>query len=240
MIAIVLAAGVSSRLRPLTNNTPKCLLPVGGTPLLARTLSALQQSGIERCILVTGYHAAMVEKFVLDLALPLAVDFVFNAEYGQTNNNYSLWLASTQATGKDILLLDADILFAPELLIRLIDDPHPNALLLRPGDHLGDEEIKVQLDQNGRVVKIGKNVLPLDAVGESIGIEKFSAATAARLFNILAERKDRYEFYEASFQQLIDEGATLFTVDAGNFPCIEIDTPDDLAAAERLARPLKT
>ena len=55
MTGIILAAGISSRLRPLTNETPKCLLPVGGTPLLERTLRSLEQSGIRECVIVTGY-----------------------------------------------------------------------------------------------------------------------------------------------------------------------------------------
>jgi choline kinase len=86
------------------------------------------------------------------------------------------------------------------------------------------------------VRNIGKDIDPRSASGESLGIEKFSPATTAHLFRVLESRKDRYEFYEASFQEMIDQGITLYTVESGNDPCIEIDTPDDLFAAELLAR----
>ncbi len=83
-----------------------------------------------------------------------------------------------------------------------------------------------------------KRSIPKCAAGESVGIEKFDAPTAARLFEILGRRKDRNEFYEASFQELIDGGCSVYAVDNGAYGCMEIDTPHDLAVAQRLATTL--
>jgi choline kinase len=107
---------------------------------------------------------------------------------------------------------------------------------MRTGGTLGAEEIKVELDGSGAIVRIGKDVDPGCAAGESIGIEKFSAPAARALFGILGRRKERYEFYEASFQELIGQGTRLAAVPAGGLACIEIDTPQDLEAARLLAR----
>ena len=236
MIAVLLAAGVSSRLRPLTNDIPKSLLHVGGTPLLQRVLRSLQDSGIRECVIVTGYFKEKIETFVRSLSLSLSVCFVENPLFATTGNNYSLWCARPFVDGKDIVMLDADILFDPKLLTLLLASPHPNALILRRIGHLGEEEIKVSMDRAGAVSRIGKDVDPGSAAGESIGIEKFSAASTLALFRILDRRKAIHEFYEASFQEMIDQGTEIHAVDSAGFPCLEIDTFEDLAAAQALAQ----
>ena len=235
MTAVLLAAGISSRLRPLTDATPKSLLPVGGKPLLQRTLEILQRFGVQRCIIVTGYLNEMLESFVRPLPLDLEISFVHNPLFSSTNNNYSLWLSQSALNGDALLLLDADILFDRRILGRLLKSPHADVMVMRRSNELGHEEIKVELNSHGRVVRIGKEVDPQKAAGESLGIEKFSAATAQKLFATLGRRKDRNEFYEASFQEIIDAGAEFYTVESGEFPCIEIDTPEDYALADRLA-----
>lgn len=235
MTGIILAAGISSRLRPLTNDTPKCLLPVGGIPLLERTLRSLVWSGIDECVIVTGYYQEKVKQFASALNLSLKIDFRFNPQFASTNNNYSLWMAGQAVAGRDILLLDADILFDRRLIPFLLEARHENALVMRSSKILGQEEIKLELDEPGRILRIGKEIDPGRAAGESVGIEKFSAAAASRLFEILDRRKAKYEFYEASFQEMIDGGCPVYAVDSGEYGCMEIDTPEDLATAQRLA-----
>jgi choline kinase len=236
MIAVILAAGISSRLRPLTYAMPKPLLSVAGRPLLQRTLESLAANGIDRCVIVTGYRAPMIERFVGALESPVRVSFIHNPHFATTNNNYSLWLTKGAVLGQELLLLDADILFGKGILTRLLESPYTDALVMRRTHHPGPEEIKVELDAAGRVRCIGKDIDPRSATGESLGIERFSLATAAHLFRVLDGRKHRYEFYEASFQEMIDQGVAIYAVDSGTDPCIEIDTPDDLRAAELLAQ----
>jgi len=239
MIGVILAAGISSRLRPLTDTTPKSLLSVGGRPLLQRALEAFCDSDIRRCVIVTGYRREMIERFVAKLRPPLDISFVYNERYLTTNNNYSLWLAG-KAVKEAMVMMDADILFDRRILTGLLASDHTDALIIRMTDHIGNEEIKVQLDNERRVVRIGKDIPPRAASGESLGIEKFSATGAQRLFSILEKRKDRDEFYEASFQEMIETGAKLFAVDTAGYPCMEIDTPEDLVAAAQLSLSLTT
>ncbi len=236
MTGVILAAGIALRLRPLTEALPKSLLPVGGKPLLQRSLEALSYAGIERCVIVTGYLCEMIEDFVTTLHPTIEVEFIHNPAFAETNNNYSLWLTRPAVSGDEIVLLDADILFHHDILTRLLSSAHADALVMRTTTSLGHEEIKCELDRDGAVVRIGKHLDPKKAAGESLGIEKFSAAVAARLFDVLAHRHVYDEFYEASFQELIDEGVRIYAVDSGGLPCVEIDTADDLAAAEQLAQ----
>jgi choline kinase len=236
---VILAAGIASRLRPLTEHTPKCLLSVGGKPLLQRNLEALHHNGIRQCLIVTGYLAEQIESFVRGLGLPMEIEFIRNPVFDQTNNNYSLWLTRDAVRGDDIVLLDGDILFDRRILTRLLASPHADALILRECDHLGAEEIKCTLDAQGAVIQIGKQLDPKASAGESLGIEKFSAATTSKLFEVLAHRHVHNEFYEASFQEMIDNGARVFTVSTDGLACTEIDTPSDLTAAEAIAARLE-
>jgi len=235
MTALILAAGSGSRLRPFTDTMPKCLLHVGGRPLLQRTLESLAGTGVHRAIIVAGYRHEQVRTFVATLALPFPVICLLNERYASTANTYSLWIAAPECAGQEILILDSDILFHRGIITRLADAPHENVMALREDAQTGDEEIKIVCAADGRILRVGKDIDARAARGESIGIERFSSRAASRLFGILAERRELDEFYEASFQELIDQGTPVHAVSCGSFPCIEIDTPDDLRAAQLLA-----
>lgn len=161
---------------------------------------------------------------------------VLNPRFASTQNNYSLWLALRECRNREIILLDADVLFAPEILPLLLGTSHRNALVLKTHSTLSDEEIKVASNPDGRVTAIGKHLDPAASAGESIGIEKFSAESTGILHDILERRKSRQEFYEASFQEMIDQGHPLYAVDSSPYACIEIDTPADIASAEQLVQ----
>lgn len=236
LTAVILAAGVSSRLRPLTDAAPKSLLHVGGVPLLERNLRALEICGLENVVIVTGYLSAVLEEFVSSRRRSLEVAYVHNPSYASTNNNYSLWLALEHLRSGPILLLDADILYHPDILRALLSTDWPDGLVIRTSGALGDEEIKVRLNHAGCVAEIGKHVDPRRAAGESLGIEKFSAEATARLHGILTQRRTLNEFYEAAFQEMIDAGTCIRVVPTGGLPCMEIDTPEDLAQADEVAR----
>ena len=143
MKAIILAAGIASRLRPLTNDRPKCLLKIGDRSLLERTIDALLENNIREIIIVTGYLHDMLETFVQTRYPSLNVKFIHNELYSSTNNIYSLWLALPKVLQeKEIILLDSDILFDPLMIKILLDASHDNCLAL-DSHKLGEEEIKV-------------------------------------------------------------------------------------------------
>jgi len=234
---VILAAGVASRLRPLTESRPKCLLDVGGKTILALTLENLVAAGIRDIVMVTGYREDQIRKFVATHFPTLDVAFVTNERFATTNNSYSLWLSRPAVGGDGILLLDSDIVFDRRIPGLLLEAREPDCLAMVRGKSLGDEEIKVKLGAGARVLRIGKDVRPAEAAGESIGIEKMSAPFMDRLYSILdrtiLDRKTVHLFYEAAFQEAIDAGAVMTAIDVGTLPCIEIDTPDDLESARR-------
>lgn len=237
MKAVILAAGMASRLRPFTDKTPKCLLDAGGKKILELTVENLLSCNLRQIVIVTGYLERQIREFMAERFPDLKVTYIHNKSYASTNNIYSLWLVKDAVQDDDMLMMDSDIVFDKQIILRLIDSGCRNCLALKRHD-LGDEEIKVKADPDGRVVKISKEVNPREAAGESIGIELFEKDTVWELFTIL-DRKIVSEnnintFYETAFEELVDSGNEIHIVDCTPYFCMEIDTPEDLKKARHL------
>ena len=236
MKAVILAAGMASRLRPLTLNTPKCLLKVGARPLLQRSMDALIQSGITEFVIVTGYLHGMIEDFVKEqYGDGISVKFIHNDVFDSTNNIYSLWLARPEADNEDFLLLDSDLLYDPEIPRMALACEADNVLTLIKHD-LGEEEMKVVTDANGVIKEISKTCNPADATGESLGIEKIGKAYSAALYKELEVmmQKEHLEnkFYELAFERLIPQGHTYKVLDVTRYFSCELDTVEDFENAK--------
>ena len=234
MKAVILAAGIASRLRPLTNHSPKCLLQIGSSCLLKKTLDALIENNIRNIVIVTGYLHEMIESFVAEHYPELEVEFIYNERYESTNNIYSLWMTKKAVSNDAVLLLDSDILFDPEIIAKLIESPYPNCLALNQHE-LGEEEIKVIADSSGKIKEISKTCSIEAAIGESIGIEKMSKEFLAVLFKeldaMILERNQINVFYEAAFENIITQGAEFYAVDTSSLFSMELDTVEDFNTA---------
>lgn len=236
MIAVILAAGMASRLRPLTDHCPKCLLQVGQRTLLQRTVDALVANGVDELVVVTGYRSEMIEDFLKVHYPALKLHFIHNADYSSTNNIYSLYLTRERVEGKPFLLLDSDILFDPVIIARLLQ--HPETTLAVNNHELGDEEIKVIVDGQNRIQEISKVCSIADAIGESVGIEKmnadYSAALFAELVPMMEQERQVNVFYEKAFERLIPQGYCFTATDTTDLFSIELDTVEDFERAQEL------
>ena len=233
MIGVILAAGMAKRLRPLTDEKPKCLLEVGGKTLLQRTVDAMISAGVKEFVVVTGYRENMIREF-LTVNYPLSIiNFIDNVDYEHNNNIFSLWLAMQQLHGQEVLLMDSDILCDPEAVRRVAKKTNP-ALAMQQHE-LGEEEMKIVVDKAGRITEISKTCNPADAIGESVGIEKMTAEYTEAIYQEL--RKMILDevlidiFYERAFERLIPQGHTFEVVDTTDLFSYELDTPEDLAKA---------
>jgi L-glutamine-phosphate cytidylyltransferase len=234
MTAVILAAGRSTRLRPLCDFVPKGLLPVDGVPMLRRSIRNLVRVGVSELVIVTGFEEGKLRRAVRAWFPGLSVEFVYNRDFATTNNADSLLLAKSAVAGSPFLLLDSDIVYDFEIAERALAAGE-TCLALRPSRTLGAEEVKVETDGDGRVLAIGKDVHPACAAGESVGIEWFSAEASTALFDTLERRIVTEglvgEYYEASFQDMIDRGCAMRAFDITPHYASEIDTSEDLDAA---------
>ncbi|MDE6266318.1 MAG: phosphocholine cytidylyltransferase family protein [Muribaculaceae bacterium] len=239
MIGVILAAGMARRLRPLTDKCPKCLLKVGKRSLLHRTVDAMIAAGVDRLIVVTGYKGQMIVDELESLFPLLEKVFVNNADYENNNNIFSLWMTRPYVDGKQFLLADSDILLDPVLIKRVVDEG-PSSIALNRHE-LGDEEMKIVVDDAMNVIRITKQCNPAEAIGESVGIEYISAAYSSALFAELEQMIEREglkdKFYELAFERLIPQGHRFRAVDTTELFSMELDTPQDFEQATSIVPP---
>jgi choline kinase len=230
-----LNAGEGKRLRPLTLETPKCLLAVGNNTILENQLSNLIDCGITDIIMVLGYLSEKIMEFAKRKFPNLNFKFIFNEEYAKTNTVYSLRLALKEVKD-DFILLNGDVFFHSEILRRLIDCKYKTCLAVCK-HKLGEEEVKVLL-KDDLVISIGKHLEPSKADGEFIGVAKFSKnennLLAAKIDEILKNSDGVTCYFEAAVNLMLND-LGVFAVDISKFPSVEIDTHEDLMRARKLA-----
>jgi len=231
--ALILAAGTGTRLSPLTDNSHKCLARVNGVPILGRQLSALERWGFDRLVIVVGHAGQRIRDYVARRGTRLKVEYIENPRYATTNNIYSLWLAR-DLVDEPFVLLECDLFFETRLIGRMLR-PDTIAVAKREPWMQGTT---VSLDSASRVAAF--------RLGGASGTGKFPLKTvniyslSLRSWHQMARRLDDYvtqgrvnEYYEVVFRDMVDEGVlSLFSVLFDNGCWYEIDTPDDLRAAE--------
>ncbi|RKY63591.1 MAG: hypothetical protein DRQ02_12465 [Candidatus Latescibacterota bacterium] len=227
MKAIILAAGIGRRLLPLTENKPKALLEVGGKPLLYYQLEYIQKKiDLKDVYIVSGHCGKLIENFAP------ACPIIENQRYENTNNIYSLWLMK-DIIKEEFILFNSDVLFHEKILDKIIKSNFENAIVVDDYKELGDEEMKVILNNN-KLVEISKYIDPKKATGEYIGISKFSKNGAKILFNKIDELIKQgkvNEWYEEAFAEIIND-LSIYGVSTDGLPWIEIDDFTDLKNAQ--------
>ena len=165
------------RLGELTNDNTKCMLEVNGTRLINRTLDAIAAVGIKRAILVVGYKAENVKRWVGQSYNGIEIVYVENPIYDQTNNIYSLFLAKEHLLNDDTILLESDLIFEPCVLSRIIDEPYPNLALVDKYESWMDGTV-VTLDERlkikGFFTKEEFRYSDIDSYYKTVNIYKFS------------------------------------------------------------------
>lgn len=233
MKAVILAAGVGKRLGAVTGNRPKCLIEIGGRSLLLRYLDALLDVGVKTVVLVVGHRQELIQAAVGEAYRGLAVRYVVNEQY-QRGSLYSLWLA--RATfDDDLLIMDADVLCPASFMTRLVNSPHPNALLIDETVRQ-DEEERMAVIRNGRVMALTKRLPPQppDLLGEGVGFLKVtrrdseSLVAAMEPFVKKGDLDMEYEDTWEAFFRAVPVGYETI----GGQPWIEIDFPEDITRAE--------
>lgn len=238
MKAIILAAGVGSRIRPMTDNCPKSLLRINGKTILEMMISNLQDCGINEIVFVLGYLQEQIKEFVKTDFPNLNARYITNERYAETNTGFSLMLAKDLIGESAFIKFDADVVFDKEILQRLIECDYENCLCIDKNINLDAEEIKVIVEDENRIVKASKTVNPKEAVGESIGIEKISRETAKLLFSelelMMQDKQHHQEYYEGAYERLIEKNVPFHALNISGLRWTEIDTHEDFATAEKM------
>jgi choline kinase len=230
MKGIILAAGKGTRLNGGVNR-PKCLVEIGGITLLHRQILALRASGVSEIVVVVGFEADRVRRESGE-----GICFVENPQFAETSSLYSLWLARDHLAD-GFVVLNSDVLFHPQVLDDFLKSAPDDALLIAYSDHttspLGDEEMKVKV-RDGMVVDITKEMDPLEADGENVGIVKFGAKGAQRVVCLLDDligKGFQREWAPRAFLEFASH-SPLHAISTKGYPWIEIDFPEDYKRAK--------
>ena len=233
--ALLLAAGSGNRLQPLTDSIPKCLIEINGRPILGRLIDNLCDNGFKRLVIVVGYMDHCIRRFVNEYAGDLTIEFITNPLYQMTNNIYSLWLARNKIQ-ESFLLVESDLVFESSQLEGLL---YPNKIAIscmRPWM----SGTTITMDSLNRVQAFGisSNGYTEGTRYKTVNIYSLSDSTwrkvVERLELHISSGKVK-EYYEVVFKEMIADGS--LSMDGVFFDperWYEIDTPADLANAERI------
>jgi len=169
--ALILAAGLGSRLGEKTETLPKALVPVRGEPILSWQMKALLQQGIGPIGIVVGHCGEKIVSFVRELFPTAAVSFIWNRDYRESNSSWSFWLARPWIGEESYLHLNCDVLFSHDLLRRLLSSPQPNLIAVRLDVPMGGRLEHVALEGD-RIVEMSITRTPR-SVGKAFGLAKF-------------------------------------------------------------------
>lgn len=237
MKAVMLAAGLGSRLGKDGDFPPKVLLRFGGATLLERHVRILRHLGVSEMVIAVGYNADMIGTELARIGASGFVRTVLNPDYVQGAIT-TLWALRDELRGdQPILMMDGDVLYDQRLMARLMSSRLENCLLFDRQIEPGEEPVKICL-ADGAIVDFGKRpTVPHDAFGEWVGFTRFSAAQARRIPEFTGpyiERGDTGQIYEVALRDLlIASPRNLFGIeDITGLPWIEIDFQADVDLAE--------
>jgi choline kinase len=187
MKLFILAAGVGSRLYPLTKNTPKSLLDLGdGTTLLERQIeNAIHSKYIDEVIIITGYKTEQIEAKVKDLEKKIKITIVYNPFYDVSNNLISLWCAH-HLMNDDFIITNGDNIYKDTVYDKIIQAASEKKdtiqITLDYKDHYDDDDMKITFDGNGHISRIHKDIPTENAKAESVGLVVVKGSKSKKIF----------------------------------------------------------
>lgn len=226
--AIILAAGTGSRLYPLTKETSKGLLDIGGTRPLVRLVDMLKAHGVRDIVVAVGYQKEKIKE-----ALGSEVRFHEFSDF-KTKNNLHTLLSMKDELNDHTLVLYADLIFEPEVLKRALAHTGDMALVVdTSGLRPGSPQVKIE---NDRITKIDKS----DSTCNFLGITKLSQAGAQKLVAEMALLREPNAYYSDAINSLIQNGYAVAHIDIAGTKWIEIDSPEDIEPAKKLIREISS
>ena len=236
MKIIVLAAGKGTRLRPLTDNVPKCMVPLKGKPLIDYQLDLFKSKSISDITIVGGY--------LIDKLKSKNVNLITNKAYATTNMVHSLFCAEKELND-DIIISYGDIVYRDKVLQKLIESNENISVVVdenwkeywqaRMDDPLTDAEtLKIK---DGNIIELGKKPYSYnDIEGQYIGLIKFSKEIVKKIIpfyngldkNIDYDGNNFNNMYMTTFLSLLGENISPLKPIFINNGWVEVDCPEDL------------
>jgi choline kinase len=186
VIAVILAAGLGIRLRPLTHRVPKGLIEIGGKTLLEHSIENLSIYGISKTIIVIGHLGEMIKGKFNENYMGMEISYVENTKYSKTGSMYSFSM-TRDFIDDDVIILDGDLLYEHIAIKNILTSGSDDCTIVTNISGSGDE-VYVCADKSARLSWLGKNIPANSApLGEFIGITKLSRMFLDKLFDNAAD-----------------------------------------------------
>lgn len=232
MKAVILAAGLGTRLRPITKEVPKCMVPVNGIRIIDKQIDNLLSNGVEEIYVVDGYKAEVLAEH-LKANFP-QVHIVSNPRYAETNNMYSLYLTSKFVKGEEFMLMNADVYYDSNIIAGMLKGEKLSKIACDRSQYL-EESMKITLDGD-KINHISKKISEADHYAVSIDVYRISAEDSKVLFKEVEDtiegRKDENSWTEVALDNIFPKTSFKPYVIEGRW--FEIDNHDDLHKAEEI------
>ena len=238
-LAVFLLAGGGIRLKPYTNDIPKCLVPVNDQKLLIRMLDFLQIGGIEKVILVIGYQGEKIRSLISNNYGVMDIQYIHNKDWETTNNVVSLNLAVPNIK-EDFILLEGDLIFTWDAFKYML---FPDKIAVSNYKSYMDGTV-VDIDKNSNVIEF---ILKADKshkanihdLYKTVNIYSFSYNAFNKFvvpeLNYLVKSGQKHVYYEQAIAKAVSENKYLLkAVNFSKTLWYEIDTEEDLINAEKL------
>ncbi len=249
MIGVILAAGMGTRLMPLTKDIPKALLKINNVTLLERMIKNCIQADITKFIIIVGYNGEKVEKLSKSLEdkYNIKIKTIRNEKYDITNTSVSTYLASTYIEKEDLddfILVNGDNVVDPLIIKRIVETDN-TSMIIDNYKQLNEESFKLIIDNesfnddktisNGVINSIGKELNIPKSSGEFIGLSKLIKSDINDFNKFLNEsiNEDPQNYYDFSFKDL-SEVKTIDFVLTNGLKWSEIDDHNDWEYAQKL------
>lgn len=244
MNVVILAAGTSRRLLPLTLQKPKAILPLfDGKSLLTRIVHNLaeNQKFIHHVVIVGGHGYRHLQREVASLQhiFSSPVTLIYNPNYGRMNNCCSLAIGIKNALDDDVLIINSDVLYDTAILDKILKVPR-TTMVVDNKKQLTAESMKVYV-KNGNITDIGKHLDINKSYGEYIGIARIQKEHLQKLLAALDAiiNQNPELFYEDAFRSILSD-VPFGVVPTDGLLWTEIDDQRDLQVAQRIYRDLKS
>lgn len=242
MQALILAAGMGRRLGEYTRNNTKCMVEVNGTHLIDRMIRQLAPLGLDRLVMVVGYHGRELMEYLGNERYGLRIEYVENPVYDRTNNIYSLALAKEWLRADDTILLESDLIFDDTMLSLLLDNPQPNLALVAKYESWMDGTM-VRIDEDLNIVNfVPKAAFRYEETADyykTVNIYKFSREFLNDKYipflDAYMKALGNNEYYENVLRIITFlGGGDLKALPVGSVKWYEIDDKQDLDIAEAI------
>jgi len=237
MKAVILAAGIGTRLKPITNNFPKCLVKVLNKPILQYQIESYLYAGIKDIIIVTGYLSDKIEVFVQKKYFGIAnIKIVYNKNFKTTNNMYSLYLTQF-LLNECFMVSNADVVIPLDMIKYIVTSEYENCIAVQKNNY-NNESMKIKVDRN--VIRtISKTINRENSYGTSIDIYCIGNTGKNKLFKIINEiieiKKDKNLWTEVAINMLLSQ-INFYPLDIKDRYWYEIDNFEDLKKAEEIIK----